>query len=171
MTFTTHIQQADPRSASPRIIKIFHKWIITHIFKIKPSNVPLQTFLRATKWLHLFLKQMYWLDASCHSPISVTSVVFKFLWIIIVKYLHMQFLHKNILLDKHQSGIQYGDSTNYQLVEIFNTMICDISYAFDKIRHECVIFHLNLRHYKTKNQIIKWIKRYRLNSKKNVVFY
>lgn len=34
-----------------------------------------------------------------------------------------------------------------------------------------VIFHLNLRHYKTKNQIIKWIKRYRLNSKKNVVFY
>lgn len=127
MTFTTHIQQADPRSASPRIIKIFHKWIITHIFKIKPSNVPLQTFLRATKWLHLFLKQMYWLDASCHSPISVTSVVFKFLWIIIVKYLHMQFLHKNILLDNHQSGIQYGDSTNYQLVEIFNTMICDIS--------------------------------------------
>lgn len=67
---------------------------------------------------------------------------------IIFKYLY-NFILENDILTKYQSGFQPNDSTVNQLVEIYNTIIynldkgkdvrfifCDISKAFDKVRHK-----------------------------------
>lgn len=62
---------------------------------------------------------------------------------------------ENNINNKYQSGFQPGDSTTNQLVKIYNTIIssldkgrdirfvfCDISNAFDRVRHKGILCKL-----------------------------
>ena len=83
----------------------------------------------------------------------------------------------NEILYKYQSGFQPNDSTDYQLDEIYNTIIlnmdrgkdirfvfCDISKAFDRIWHNGLLF--KLKHYA---YVLSWIEHNLTDRKQNVV--
>ena len=72
----------------------------------------------------------------------------------IFKYVH-NFLLKNILITKFQSGFRPGDSTVNQLISISNDfgkaiddgketriIFCDISKAFDRVWHKGLLYKL-----------------------------
>ena len=82
---------------------------------------------------------------SNYRPISLLSSIGKIMERCIFKYVH-NFLLKNILITKFQSGFRPGDSTVNQLISISNDfgkaiddgketriIFCDISKAFDRV--------------------------------------
>ena len=83
--------------------------------------------------------------ASNYRPISLLSVVGKLFERIIHKYIH-NFLLDNDLFYKYQSGFLPNNSTVYQLLEIYHSIVtgmedktntcfifCDVSKAFDRV--------------------------------------
>lgn len=117
-------------------------------------------------------------EVNNYRPISITSILCKILEKIIFKHIH-NYLFENKIIYKYQSGFQPGDSTTYQLVEIYNTIIssldkgkdvrfvfCDISKAFDRVLHKGVLYKLKL--YGICNQITNWVENYLVERKQKV---
>ena len=92
--------------------------------------------------------------ASNYRPISLLSVVGKLFERIVHKYIH-NFLLDNNLFYKYQGGFLPNNSTVYQLLEIYHSIVtgmedkmnscfifCDMSKAFDRVWHKGLMVKL-----------------------------
>ena len=83
------------------------------------------------------------------------------------------------IITKHQSGFLPKDSTINQLLEIYDTIVsnldknneikfrfCDISKAFDRVWHECLLCKLGK--HDIKGKILQWFKNYLSDRKQRV---
>ena len=117
---------------------------------------------------------------SNYKPVSLTSNVGKSFERIIFKHLY-NYITENELLYKYHSGLLPGHSTVHHLIELtHNTCICislenyeancqvlcDISKAFDRVWHRCLLY--KLEKYGIKGELLLWIESY-LNSRKKSV--
>jgi hypothetical protein len=97
----------------------------------------------------------------------------------IFKYDH-NFLLKNILITKFQSGFRPGDSTVNQLISISNDfgkaiddgkeiriIFCDISKAFDRVWHKGLLY--KLKSIGIDDTVLKWFESYLSNRRQQVV--
>ena len=89
---------------------------------------------------------------------------------IVFKYVHNYFQTNNLIY-KYQSGFLPGQSTVFQLIDIYNQIckafdehkstcmvFCDISKAFDRVWHKGIIF--KLRQFGVTGNILRWIQNY-----------
>ena len=90
------------------------------------------------------------------------------------------FFRDNAVITALQSGFMPGDSTVYQLVDVYNTfckaldegkevraIFCDISEPFDRVWHEGLLFKLSLAG--IKGQLLDWFSDYLDNRFQRVV--
>jgi retron-type reverse transcriptase len=97
----------------------------------------------------------------------------------IFKYVH-NFLLKNILITKFQSGLRPGDYTVNQLISISNyfgkaiddgkeilVIFCDISNAFDRAWQKGLLYRL--KSIGIDDTVLKWFERYLSNRRQQVV--
>ena len=93
------------------------------------------------------------------------------------------FLLKNILITKFQSGFRPGDSTVNQLISISNdfgkaiddgkeiriqnVILCDISKVFDRVWHKGLLY--KLKSIGIDNTVLKWFESYLSNRRQQVV--
>ena len=118
-------------------------------------------------------------DCSNYRPISLLSCVGKVLEKCIQKYL-LQYLNQNNIITPAQSGFRQGDSTIYQLLNMYDdfssaldkriptqAIFFDISKAFDRVWHRGLIHKLNS--VGIRGNILNWIKSYLSDRKQAVV--
>ena len=118
-------------------------------------------------------------EVSNFRPISLTCVLCKMMEKILVKHMHNYVLEHHIIT-KHQSGFQPKDSTVYQLLNIYNTILsnldigkdvrflfCDVSKAFDRVWHRGLLF--KLRKIGINGKLLNWITDYLDDRKQKVV--
>ena len=126
---------------------------------------------------HLYTKRMTHL--SNYRPISLLSTVGKVMEKVIHKHM-FNFLKDHKVLTRLQSGFVPGDSTAYQLVDIYNTfckalddgkevraVFCDISKAFDRVWHKGLLF--KLKQAGIRSSLLQWLANYLLNRKQRVL--
>ena len=95
----------------------------------------------------------------------------------IIKY---NYLHRNKLLSKNQSGFRPNDSTVNQLAFMYHMfcesldkkkdvriIFCDVSKAFDKVWHKGIIF--KLKKYGITGNLLKWFEDYLTERNQRVV--
>jgi len=115
---------------------------------------------------------------SNYRPILI-SCIGKLFERVMYKHLSNYFLD-NRLLYKHQSGFQAGHSTVHQLLDMYDDIctsldnredrcmvLCDVSKAFDRVRHTVLL--LKLRSYGIIGQLLKWLESY-IKNRKQAVF-
>ena len=85
------------------------------------------------------------------------------------KYLYNYCVSNNIIT-QFQSGFVHGDSTTYQLIDMYNSFceaidsgkevrvffFCDISKAFDRVWHDGLLF--KLKSIGISGRLLKWFK-------------
>ena len=170
-----------PDEVSPRLLKEADATIVpslTKLFKmsIRLSKVP--SSWKLANVLPLFKKGNN-SDLNNYRPVSLLSCVSKLLERIIFKHL-FNYLRTNLLLSKHQSGFQPGDSTTNQLSYIYHTIaealdkkkdvciiFCDISKAFDRVWHKGLIF--KLKKAGVGGPLLHWFTDYLSNRHQSVV--
>ena len=95
--------------------------------------------------------------------------------------MHMfNYFNDNSIITCLQSGFVPGDSTVNQLVDIYNTfckgldnglevraVFCDISKAFDRVWHKCLIY--KLKRAGINGLLLDWLSDYLTNRKQRVV--
>jgi len=114
-----------------------------------------------------------------YRPISLLSVVGKVLERVTFKHVHNH-LQENKLISKFQSGFTPGDSTVYQLAELYHlftqaidqkksirVVFCDISKAFDKVWHAGLLFKLKAMG--IKGTLLTWFQDYLSGRQQRVV--
>ena len=117
--------------------------------------------------------------ASNNHPISLLSVVGKLFERIIHKNIH-DYLLDNDLFYKCQSGFLPNNSTVYQLLEIYHSIVtgmedktntclifCDVSKAFDRVWHKGLI--VKLEAHGIKGSLLQFLSNY-LSDRKQLVF-
>ena len=115
---------------------------------------------------------------SNYRPVSLLSGVGKLQERIVHKNIY-NFLHKNHLLYKYQSGFLQNHSTTYQLIDIyqhicqtfdnnqFSCMVfCDVSKAFDRVWHKGLKF--KLKQHGIGGRLLSWINDYLSNRSQKV---
>ena len=116
-----------------------------------------------------------------YRPISLLRICGKIFEKIIFNNLYA-YLHTNNLISKNQSGFRPGDSTTNQLLYLLDeihqafdsteslevrAVFLDISKAFDKVRHEGLIFKLEQNG--VSGNMLKLFQNYLSNRKQRVV--
>ena len=118
-------------------------------------------------------------DPTNYRPISRLSCVDKVFERIVFKHIY-NFLLKNLLIYKYQSGFTIGHCTTHQLIEIYHniclalenqniicTVFCDISKGFDRVWHKGLI--KKLKAYGLSENLIHWLENYIENRTQTVV--
>ena len=116
---------------------------------------------------------------SNYRPISLLSVVGKLFERLIHKYIH-NFLLDNDLFYKYQSGFLPNNSTVYQLLEIYHSIVtgmeekkntcfifCDVSKAFDRVWHQGLL--VKLKAHGITGPLLLFLRNY-LSDRKQSVF-
>ena len=116
---------------------------------------------------------------SNYRPISLRSCVGKLQERIIFKHIFNFFLTNNLIY-RHQSGFLPGQSTVYQLIDLYNQIVrsidakqytcmvfCEVSKAFDRVWHKGLLFKLQQNGMTGK--FLNWISSY-LPERKQKVF-
>lgn len=114
-----------------------------------------------------------------YRPISLLSILGKSLERCVHKYIYNYCISHRILTPL-QSGFIHGDSTTYQLIDIYNSFIeavdsgkevrvvfCDISKAFDRVWHQGLLH--KLKSIGISGTLFNWFKDYLENRKQRVV--
>ncbi len=118
-------------------------------------------------------------DVTNFRPISLTCVLCKMMEKILVKHMH-NFVLEHHIITEHQSGFMPKDSTVYQLLNIYNTILsnldegrdvrfvfCDISKAFDRVWHKGLLF--KLQKFGVCGNLLDWITDYLMERRQRVV--
>ena len=118
-------------------------------------------------------------DVSNYRPTSLLSTVSKVLEKNVHKYL-FNFFRDNNVITAFQSVFVPGDSTVNQLIDIYNTfckaldegkevraIFCDISKAFDRVRHKGLLF--KLKSAGVSGSLLTWFSDYPNDRKQRVV--
>ena len=118
-------------------------------------------------------------DCSNYRPISLLSCIGKILEKCIQKYI-LQYLNVENIITPSQSGFRQGDSTIYQLLNIYDdfsialdnrtptqAIFFDISKAFDRVWHRGLLHKLH--GVGIRGQLLTWIHSYLENRKQAVV--
>ena len=84
------------------------------------------------------------------------------------------------MITPFQSGFIYGDSTTYQLIDMYNSfcetvdsgkevrvVFCDISKAFDRVWHDGLLF--KLKSIGISGKLLNWFSNYLADRKQRVV--
>ena len=114
-----------------------------------------------------------------YRPISLLSCVGKMFERVIFEYIH-NFLIDNSLIYKYLSGFMHKHSTVHQLIEIYHniclalenheiicSVFCDISKAFDRVWHKCLI--KKIEGYGITGNLLRWLENYISNRYQRVI--
>ena len=114
-----------------------------------------------------------------YRPVALTSIVCKILEKILFKHIY-NFLNKEQLLSKYQSGFCPGDGTSYQLLDLMNDLyesfdvgkqiraaFLDISKAFDRVWIRGLLS--KLRANGIRGKLLRWLNSYLTNREQRVV--
>ena len=128
--------------------------------------------------LYRFLKKGDKYLPSNFLPVALISCLGKLQERIVFKNLYNYFIDNNLLY-KYQSGFLHYHSTVFQLIDIYHNIcqafdnnlfscivFCDVSQAFDRVWHRCLLF--KLRQISIDGKLLQWLNSYLTNRKQKV---
>lgn len=173
---------AGPDGMVPKIIKLLSHSLVTPLVilynkTMQCSSIPLSWKLANINAIYKGKGNTN--DVLNYRPISITSCFGKMLEKIVFKHLYNHLLEFEIIT-KYQSGFIPGDSTVYQLLSMYNTIVskldkgleirsifCDVSKAFDRVWHPGLLYKLEM--YGIKGKLLDWFRNYLTNRKHRVM--
>jgi len=142
-----------PDNISNRLLKVVAKPLSKQLARLFNLSVNLATFPAIWKLANVvpIFKKGNIHDCANYRPVALTSSLSKVLEKCIFKHVYNFFRDHNVISNL-QSGFKPGDSTVYQLADLYNSIsaalderkevravFCDISKAFDRVWHKGLI--------------------------------
>lgn len=182
-----HIKSLDINKAtghdgiSAKMIKEAGDSVVPSLTKL--INMSLDSSTYPNSWKKALVTPIY--KKSCkedinnYRPVSILPVISKIAERIVFNDVY-NYLHRNKLISKHQSGFRPNDSTVNQLAFMYNEfcdaldkkkdvriVFCDVSKAFDKVWHRGIIF--KLKQLGVDGPLLTWFENYLNNRMQKVV--
>ena len=174
-------KSSGPDFISPKMLKLGAEQLAYPLCKL--FNISLNINKFPTSWKKANITPVYKKGnksaVNNYRPISLLSCVGKVMERCVYKHLS-NFMRDNNIITQFQSGFTHGDSTIYQLTDIYNTFAAaldngrevrvvffDISKAFDRVWHKGLIH--KLKNIGIRSSLILWLTDYLHNRKQRVV--
>ena len=161
-----------PDLVNPRLLKEGAEVLSPHLVKLFNSSLSKSYFPDNWKVANVvpIYKKGDKTSVTNYRPISLLSCIGKTFQKCVFKHMY-NFLLQHKIITSLQSGFTPGDSSVYQLIDLYNTftkaiddgkeirtVFCDISKAFDRVWHKGLMF--KLRRIGIGGPLISWFKSY-----------